>query len=85
MNEKFIPFSLSKTGLLVAMVAVFTVFTFLQYAVARCCKNPQWWKVLPRGVEGWMVGMTTIIGHGRRNTIQREADGEARLQSSGVV
>lgn len=86
MNENFIPFSLTKASLVVALVAVFAMFTFLQYAVPRCCKNPQWWKVLLQEIKNWVEGIRikAVIRRVRRDTIARGADGEAPVQDSVV-
>lgn len=47
MNEKFIPFTLSKIGLLVATVVVALAYALLQYVVSQYHENPKWWTDFP--------------------------------------
>jgi hypothetical protein len=68
MNEHFIPFDLSTRSLLVAVVAVFALFSLLQRVHSAWQDNPKWWRNAPEYLSKKGTDISsTMIGwvHGR--------------------
>jgi hypothetical protein len=62
MNEKIVPFTLSKIGLLVVIAAVILAYTLLHYVVSKCHDDPDWWKEDPGWMGDWFHATVNVVG-----------------------